>query len=362
MANSILNNLLGRFGIRLEKSVTKVLSRETYRVLSTRKAVLGEKELGNDRFLVTYLPMLDIDIISDLGLDIVKIASKQRDEEKQDLDVVSVAISAAITAYGRIHMSKLKMQVLRMGGNIYYSDTDSLVTDILLPDSMVSPTKLGLLKLEHVVIKAIFNNNKTYWLLVRDKYGQLVVINKALGYYSASLNFNKHLSLLLGIDVFAKKVLSKIEWDKGYATIDDNKDIKVNANSYKTRSKVYDSYGLWVDTKPLFINKYAEIPSDFQPTVINTTTKYLVVYKPIVNLSLVVYKAIQPSSNIYYRLIDKNRYYKHVFIESLTNKAFYSTMSPNKKDKWMDYSKHLLSLLLGLLFGYLVFFFFLQKM
>ena len=118
--------------------------------------------------------MLYLDIISDLGLDIVKIASKQRDEEKQDLDVVSVAISAAIIAYGRIHISKLKMQVMRMGGNIYYSDTDTLVTDMLLPDSMVSSTKLGLLKLEHVVIKAIFNNNTTYWFLVRDKDGQLI--------------------------------------------------------------------------------------------------------------------------------------------------------------------------------------------
>jgi DNA polymerase type B, organellar and viral len=162
MAKSILNNLMGRFGIRLEKSVTKILSLESYRVLVTRRAVISEKYLGNDKFLVTYLPMLDLDIISDLGLDIVKIASKQRDEEKQDLDVVSVPISAAITAYGRIHISKLKMKVMSMGGNIYYSDTDSLVTDILLPESMVSSSELGLLKLEHVIIKGIFNNNKTY--------------------------------------------------------------------------------------------------------------------------------------------------------------------------------------------------------
>jgi hypothetical protein len=162
MAKSILNNLMGRFGIRLEKSVTKVLSYESYRVLTTRKAIISEKELGNNKFLVTYLPMLDLDIISDLGLDIVKIANKSRDEEKQDFDVVSVAISAAITVYGRIHISKLKMQVMHMGGNVYYSDTDSLVTDILLPETLVSTSELGLLKLEHVVTKAIFNNNKTY--------------------------------------------------------------------------------------------------------------------------------------------------------------------------------------------------------
>ena len=327
MAKSILNNLTGRFGIRLEKSVTKVLSYESYRILTTRKAIISEKELGNNKFLVTYLPMLDLDIISDLGLDIVKIANKQNDEEKQDLDVVSVAISAAITAYGRIQISKLKMQVMRMGGNVYYSDTDSLVTDILLPESLVSSTELGLLKLEHVVIKAIFNNNKTYWLLVRDKNGQLMVINKALGYSSASINFNDHLNLLLGIDVSAKKVLSKIEWEKGYVTIDDNKDVKVNANSYKSRSKVYDSYGLWVDTKPLFVDQFL---GDNNSPIINTTIKSLVVYKPVTNLSLVIYKVIQLSSNPYSGFINKNRYYKHIFSESLTNKAFYSSVPLQK--------------------------------
>jgi hypothetical protein len=110
---------------------------------------------------------------------------------------------------------------------------------------LVSTSELGLLKLEHVVTKAIFNNNKTYWLLVRDKDGQLMVINKTLGYSSTSISFNDHLNLLLGIDISAKKVLSKMEWEKGYVTIDDNKDVRVNANNYKSRYKVYDSYGLW---------------------------------------------------------------------------------------------------------------------
>lgn len=79
-AKSILNNLLARFGIRLEKSVTKVLTHKSLEVLSTRKAIISEKELGNDMFLVTYLPMFDTDIISDLGLDIAKIANKESDE------------------------------------------------------------------------------------------------------------------------------------------------------------------------------------------------------------------------------------------------------------------------------------------
>lgn len=40
-AKSILNNLLGRFGIRLEKSVTKVSSGKSFNILATRKAVIS---------------------------------------------------------------------------------------------------------------------------------------------------------------------------------------------------------------------------------------------------------------------------------------------------------------------------------
>lgn len=45
-AKSILNNLMGRFGIRLEKSVTKVMSGGSLDILSTRKAIISEKDLG----------------------------------------------------------------------------------------------------------------------------------------------------------------------------------------------------------------------------------------------------------------------------------------------------------------------------
>lgn len=44
--------------------------------------------------------------------------------------VTSVAISAARTAYGRIHISKLKLGIISKGGKRYYSDNNSIVTDI----------------------------------------------------------------------------------------------------------------------------------------------------------------------------------------------------------------------------------------
>ena len=82
MAKSILNNLTKRFDIRLEKFVTKILFYEFYKILIIRKTIISEKKLNNNKFLITYLFMLNLNIILNLDLNIVKIINKQNDEEK----------------------------------------------------------------------------------------------------------------------------------------------------------------------------------------------------------------------------------------------------------------------------------------
>ena len=47
-------------------------------------------------------------------------------------------------------MNKIKLDVLNKGGSIYYTDTDSIVTDIKLDESVVGKD-LGKFKLEHEV-------------------------------------------------------------------------------------------------------------------------------------------------------------------------------------------------------------------
>jgi hypothetical protein len=74
---------------------------------------------------------------------------------------VSIGIAAAITAYGRIHMTQFKNNPNFI---LYYSDTDSAYLDRPLPDSMISSTELGKLKLENVIDKAIFLAPKMYYL------------------------------------------------------------------------------------------------------------------------------------------------------------------------------------------------------
>lgn len=102
-----------------------------------------------------------------LGIDVSKVRNYDINTEDKDLadlentyPSVSIAISAAVTAYGSIHISKIKKDILKANGNIYYSDTDSIVTDIELEKvvaDMIHPKEIGKLKREYNVgIKRLF--------------------------------------------------------------------------------------------------------------------------------------------------------------------------------------------------------------
>jgi DNA polymerase elongation subunit (family B) len=75
---------------------------------------------------------------------------------------INIAIAAAVTAYARIYMSQFKNNNLLP--RLYYSDTDSLYFDGPLPDSFISQTDLGKLKLEGIYDSAVFLAPKVYAL------------------------------------------------------------------------------------------------------------------------------------------------------------------------------------------------------
>lgn len=279
MAKSLLNNLLGRFGINLEKPVTEVLSYRVYDIKSLMHKITSHKQISEDKILVSYAPKLDYDIIKSHNLDFLKVVNKYKNNEFQPMDTASVVISAAITAYARIHISKLKLDILNRGGELYYSDTDSIVTNIRLPESLVSPSELGLLKLVHELKEGIFISNKIYWMEnMKSKY-----IIKAKGIRSKSLSFDHFVSLLNNQDIKAVKRQSKIDWKIGHVIIEDNNNVNISSDSYTKRVKIYNHLNRWINTKPVFINNI---------------DKNLVVFKNL-NKSLIVYKENTSS-------IDKN--------------------------------------------------------
>ncbi|KDQ05583.1 hypothetical protein BOTBODRAFT_81997, partial [Botryobasidium botryosum FD-172 SS1] len=74
---------------------------------------------------------------------------------------ISLPISAAVTAYARMNIYQYKDSVVKQGGTLYYSDTDSIFTSMPLPESMVS-AELGKMKLEYVASRAVFLAPKVY--------------------------------------------------------------------------------------------------------------------------------------------------------------------------------------------------------
>ena len=166
---------------------------------------------------------MDYKLITDHGLDYLKVVGFVKDNELRPLTNTSIVISAAITAYARIHISKLKLEIFKLGSEIYYSDTDSIVTDIELPHSYVSANKIGLLKLEHVLKEAYFISNKLY-LLCNTKGDDIMKSRTA---NSSSLKYADFRALLNDRTVKTAKITqSKIHWDLGYVSIENVSTLK----------------------------------------------------------------------------------------------------------------------------------------
>lgn len=166
ISKSMLNNLFGRFGLVIDKPITKIMTQQEFNDISHIHLIHSDIELENYMKLVSFSPNIDQDLTKKLGLSTTKLVNKEFDQDQLSMNFLSIAISAAITSYGRIDISKRKNYILDNGGD--YSDTDSLVTNLALDEKMVSSSELGKLKLEHRVKEGIFITGKTYFLKTTD--------------------------------------------------------------------------------------------------------------------------------------------------------------------------------------------------
>jgi hypothetical protein len=201
MAKSLLNNLLGRFGINLFKPITKIMDVKEFNRLSQIYKFMSIKNISKTKVIASYFPQIDKSIAESHNLDVRKLAKLDIDKETQSLSTTSVVISAAITAYGRIHLAKLQLAILKLGGKLIYSDTDSIVTNLKLPSDMISNSELGKLKLELEINKGIFIAGKTYAILPLN--GDVKI--KAKGVDSTSLTYEDFVNLLHNVGVITAK-------------------------------------------------------------------------------------------------------------------------------------------------------------
>lgn len=256
ISKSYLNNLIGRFGLSINKPKTELVNDTKYNELLQTKSLKGIAIPIEDYYLVSYTSKTSKKICDTSNVDYKYTLHhnlKNNEESEQSFLDVSIAIASAVTSYARISITKTKLDIINKGGNIYYSDTDSIVTNTPLNTELVGPN-IGQFKLVHTIKKAYFITGKTY-IIIDTKNKTTIIsagVTKPKGRSKYNLNLEKFINLYKGLEVKTKRNESSIDFSEGYVNLNTNK-ITLYGDSYAKRLKVYIKK-TWVDTKPLTID------------------------------------------------------------------------------------------------------------
>ena len=150
------NSLYGKFGQRRQWPKIVKDTPETRKSLEEKKYPYAQ-----------WLP--DISAIDDEYLETIKPSWAP---------YLQVQVAAHITAHARIYVHKLMRACEQSGNRVYYTDTDSIVCENPIPDTIVDDKKAGFWKLEHVIAEGLFVQPKLY--AERATNGEYILKNKGL--------------------------------------------------------------------------------------------------------------------------------------------------------------------------------------
>lgn len=239
LAKLLMNSMYGRFGMHTTLEQTALVNNEEYLQYNKSFSILSEIHF-NDFKLINYIQ--DFDKLGDPKINkLLKqyfIALTQR---------TNVAIAAAVTAYSRIIINQLKLTAINLGAELFYSDTDSLVINKLLPSEYLDSAALGKLKLEHKIKEGIFIMPKVYCLELENNS----LVTKCKG-YPGKLTKDQYLFLLEGNSL-------NLQVNKWVRTLRDSS-IQILRNTPYTinpilnkREKLLEN-GKWINTKPIILD------------------------------------------------------------------------------------------------------------
>lgn len=167
---SVLNHLYGRFGMKRNTQTTKIVNENELRYFNR---VFDVNIIANleDEFMISIgNPIIsenNIWKLEDLNKKqkqlMINLLKNEKVRQKEALTAPQIA--AAITAYARINIDKMKRIILEGGGKVYYSDTDSIITDLEIETS----NELGKWKLEKTIKKGYFISPKIYFIIEENK-------------------------------------------------------------------------------------------------------------------------------------------------------------------------------------------------
>ena len=268
VSKSLLNNLIGRFGLSLDKDITEIFDVETLNDLMQTKRIKSYKNIGSsDQYLVSYNNNVDLEICEYSGVDYIsayvenlKTKSRSKSKISSSDDTyrnVSIVISSAVNSYARIYMQTIKLEILKRGDLIYYTDTDSLITNKAFDDKLIGG-QLGQFKLVDTITKlyAISGKSYAYTRIVNDDINKKdEVIIKFKGISSKSVDFDNIRDLYYNKDIKATRFESNVNYAEGFTEIKKSTPIELSHDMYKKRSKIYDDKGLWINTSPVDLSE-----------------------------------------------------------------------------------------------------------
>lgn len=223
----LLNTLYGRFGMDPQMENHLILNSEKSLLIQNEKIVTNVIDLQNGKELISFFDE----------------HNWSEEKEKKTLNI-SVAISAAITAAGRIYMSQFK---LMDDITLFYSDTDNIDINKPLPDQYIGK-ELGKMKLEHIFNHSIFLAPKVYGAKT-DNYEYVKI--KGL---KNPITFDELRNMLI------KDETLKIKQEKWYRDISLGH-IKIKEEIYTLminnhkRKLIYDENNKFIDTAPIYLNE-----------------------------------------------------------------------------------------------------------
>jgi len=104
---------LGRFALNFVKPITKAVNNSQLDKILSTKEIKTFKQINNNNFIITFVPIINKDICESHGLDFYKVILNERKQnivgKIDDFKDTSIIISAFTTAYARIHMHKIKL-------------------------------------------------------------------------------------------------------------------------------------------------------------------------------------------------------------------------------------------------------------
>lgn len=236
ISKSLLNNLLGRFGLDINKSKTELVDMDSYNEIVQTKSINSVTHI-DDKVLINYNNKVSNIICKQLNVDyrntIINNFKNNNESEKTFTDV-SRAIASAVTSYARINISKTKLDILKKGGKLFYSDTDSIVTNIPMDDRLIG-NALDQYKLEYTIQKTYLISSKTYCLIL--KCGTPII--KAKGVNNHNLDEIDFISLYKGKNVETVRSESLRDFSQGFVNISIVIPIVLRGDSYSKPTKIF---------------------------------------------------------------------------------------------------------------------------